>query len=516
MITSARFHPDGTIVYSATWEGATPRLFQTRPENPGTGAVDVGPVREPRVMSISATGNMLLIDKNSTLVEKPFIEGGPHEVRRDVEWAEWAPDGTGCALVYDDNGSDRLDLFPVCADAGGGPGKRLYETIGQIGDVRFSPKGDRIAFLEHPIQGDDRGWVAVVDRNANKRTWSREYLNVHGLAWSPRSDEVYFTGAPMGHARALYGVTAPGKERLVLKVPGTFWLYDVSAGSRFLLEVASERGLIEAVLPGDARERDLSWLDYSSAADLSQDGKVLLFDEEGEGGLAKHAVYLRRGVSAPPERLGDGVAAALSPDGEWALSIIDIPPRKLVLLSTSGRGSKDLPTGPIETFYSAQFFPDGKRILVSGSEPEHGLRCYVQDLPGGLPLAKTTEGTYTCLISPDAKLILAERNKQKASFYQVADGKPVAIPGVQRDDQVIRFDEEGNHLYVYDESESDTKVYRVDLATGARELWKQIKLPDPITDSLTPAGVLLTPDGTSYVCSYQRVISDLYLVDGLR
>ena len=69
---------------------------------------------------------------------------------------------------------------------------------------------------------------------------------------------------------------------------------------------------------------------------------------------------------------------------------------------------------------------------------------------------------------------------------------------------------------MYDEGKSDTKVYRVDLATGARELWRQIRLPDPITDSFTPDGMLLTPDGTSYVCNYQRIISDLYLVDGLR
>ncbi len=137
----------------------------------------------------------------------------------------------------------------------------LYETTGEIGDVRFSPKGDLIAFLDHPPQGDDRGSVAVVDLNGNRKTSSGEYLNVHGLAWSPEGEEVYFTAARTGHARALYAVTISGKERLVVKTPGTLWLRDISADGRFLLELANERGLIKGLFRGDAKEHDFSWLD---------------------------------------------------------------------------------------------------------------------------------------------------------------------------------------------------------------------------------------------------------------
>jgi serine/threonine protein kinase len=513
-ISSARFHPNGTIVYGATMETGNPRLFQTWPGRPESQSLDLGPYKALDVMSISGDGRMLVIDKDSTLLEAPFIGGAPHKLRRDVEWADWAPDGIACGLVYDVSGKDRLDLFRVCADAGRGPGRPLYETTGEIGDARFSPKENLIAFLEHPIQDDPRGWVAVVDLNGNKRTLSSEYLNVHGLAWSPGGEEIFFTAARAGHARALFAVTPSGKERLVLKAPGSLWVHDVSAQRQTLVEMANERRLIEGVLPNDAKERDLSWLDYSTAEDLSEDGNDLLFDEEGEGGGAKHAVYLRRGKDASPERLGDGIAAALSPDRQWALSIIDTPPRKLVLLSTSGRGSRDLPRGSIETFISGQFFPDGNRILLNGSEPRHGLRCYVQDLAGGVPIPKTPEGTYYCLISPDAKLIVAKRLKEKATFYRAADGRPIPIPGIESNDEAIRFDNHGQHLYVYDEDDAYTKVYRVDTTTGARELWKQIRVPDPLVDSLN--SILLTPDGRCYVSTYQRTISDLYVVDGLR
>jgi len=260
----------------------------------------------------------------------------------------------------------------------------------------------------------------------------------------------------------------------------------------------------------------LSSLDYSSAADLSQDGKVLLFSEEGDGGGAKHAVYIRKADGSPATRLGDGVAAGLSHDGKWAVSMLDTPTRKLIVLDTSAEGSRDLPTGSIENFYSAEWFPDGKRILLTGSEPTHHLRCYVQDLAGGVPLPKTPEGTYSCLISPDAELIAAERSRRKIALYQTADGKPVPVQGVEPEDQLIRLDKDGHHLYVYqyEEGDPEAEIYRLDTTSGRREPWRQIRVPDPVVDSLD--SVLLTPDGKWYACSYLRTVSHLYFVEGLK
>lgn len=507
MITSARFYPDGqTIVYSAV-SGDEPaaRLFATRSESPESRVVDVGKYNGAHVLSISHTGQMLLVDEDSTLVEMPFNGGGPRELRREVEWADWAPDGGKYALVYDDNGTDRLE-FPA--------GKKLYETMGEISDMRVSPNGSLIAFLEHPIQDDDRGSVTVVDLSGNKKTLSGEYLNAHGLAWSPGGKEVYFTAARKGRARALYAVTLSGNERLVLETPGTLRLHDISGGGSLLLELANERGLIEGLLGSDTKRRNLSWLDYSSAADISPDGKELLFDEEGDGGGGKHRVYLRLTDGSPAICLGDGIAAGLSPDGKWALSILDTPPRRLVLLPTSAGEPRDLPGGSIETFYDARWFPDGKLILLTGSEPAHRLRCYVQDLAGGTPVAKTPEGTYGCLLSPDAKLILAEGPRTRVALYPVAGGEPAVVLKLDRQIEPIRFSTDGRFFYAFKETASLVKVSRIEIATGREEPWRDIGLPDPIVDTVET--VLLTPDGKSYVCSYRRAVSDLYVVKGLK
>jgi hypothetical protein len=58
------------------------------------------------------------------------------------------------------------------------------------------------------------------------------------------------------------------------------------------------------------------------------------------------------------------------------------------------------------------------------------------------------------------------------------------------------------------------RVYRLDLATGRREMWKEYE-PDP---SQTAGGIplALTPDGKSDAYTYISNYSDLYLVKGLK
>lgn len=504
-VTSARFHPNGTIVYSAAWEGVPAGLFETSAESPESSSLDL---KDYTVFSISHTGDMLLSDKNSNLLVRPFNGGAPRPLGNEVSEADWAPDGKDYALVHDADGNDRLE-FPA--------GKVLHETPGSISDLRISPTGDQLAFIEHPIMDDDRGAVYIVDRRRNKKAVSGEYLNARGLAWSAGGKEVWFTAAMEGSARTLYAMTPSGKVRLVAKAPGTLWLYDISSDGRMLLELAIERGFIRGLLSGDTTERDLSWFDYSCASDLSRDGRVLLFDEEGDGGGAKHLVYIRKGDSPAPVQLGPGMAAALSPDGKRALSILDTPPRKLVLLSTSTGEKRELPPGSIDVFLSAEWFPDGIRILINGIERNHHIRCYVQDLTSGLPFAVTPEGTYGCLPSPDNKFVLARGPKKNVSLYLLAGGKPASVRGLDSEDDVIRFAEDIRHLFIFRQGEPQAtviKVYRLDVATGKRELWKEIKVPDPVVDTLD--SILLTQDGKFYVCNFRRAISGLYLVGGLR
>jgi dipeptidyl aminopeptidase/acylaminoacyl peptidase len=187
-----------------------------------------------------------------------------------------------------------------------------------------------------------------------------------------------------------------------------------------------------------------------------------------------------------------------------------------------------LPVGPgevrflshpgFESYQWANWFPDGKRILFAGSETGHRLRLYVEDLDGGGPRAIAPEGTFIATgsqsISPDGTQVAALQNGALA-LLPVAGGPARPVPGLSPGDLLSRWSADGRLLYVFRRTELPVRLYRVDPATGRKELWKEIGPPD--TAGVTGIGhFMLTADGASYVYNYVRTLSDLYLVEGLR
>src|SRR5262249_40938374 len=197
----------------------------------------------------------------------------------------------------------------------------LDETAGWISHPRVSPRGDLVAFLDHPQFGDDAGGVAIVDRSGKKTTLARGFSTTQGLAWVPSGEEVWFTGAEEGSNRAIQAVTLAGRRRLLTRSPGVPTLFDVSAEGQALVAHSNERIRIVA-LTADGKERDLSWLDWSRGAMLSEDGETIVFTEEGEGGGPGYSVFLRKLDGSPAARLGEGEAIAVSRDGKWILAAL--------------------------------------------------------------------------------------------------------------------------------------------------------------------------------------------------
>ena len=513
-LLSARFAQDGkSIIYTAAWEGSPPDVFITRPESPQSRTLGFSGVE---VLSISGSGELALslhpraagtYVRIGTLAQVPLDGGAPRELMEGVQWADWTPDGTNLAVVRDQAARNRLE-YP--------PGKVLYETTGWISHPRFSPKGDQIAFCDHPFSGDDAGTVAVVDLAGNRKTLVNSTLTVQGLAWSPSGEEVWYTASDWGVTRAVFAVTLAGKSRMVARVPGTLTLQDIARDGRVLLSRDSVRRELMGLMSGQPKERDLSWLDYSFPAELSADGKSLLFLEAGEGGGKEYTIYLRRADGDAPVRLGGGQADALSPDGKWAISSPLATPAQLVLLPTGPGESKQLTHDTIH-HNRACWMPDGKQILFSGSEPGKGTRFYVQDVDGGTPRAFSPEGIdpRAFAVSPDGQTVAGLGQDEKAYLYSVAGGQPRLIPGPEPGEQPINWSADGRSLYVYKPGQLPASVYGVEVASGKRTQWKQLAPSDP-AGVWRIGPVLMTPDARYYVYGYHRILSDLFLADGLK
>ncbi len=419
-IRSARFAPDGqTILYSAAWQGNPGEIFAARQGTVESRSLGLG---HAELLAVSSTGEMALsLDSRpvgtwvnmGTLARAPLAGGAPRPVLENVEWADWSPDGNSLAVVRNVGGRDRLE-FPI--------GKVLYETSGGwISYPRVSPKGDYVAFIDHPNQGDDGGAVAVVDTSGKKKRLTRDWYGTQGLAWSP-AGEIWFTASELGVDHYLSAINIDGKERLVTRIPGTLVVFDIWRDGRVLLARAGRRREVMTLSEGATKERDLSWLDYSYPADLSADGKTVLFDEEGVGGGVQYgnaqeltyAVYIRNTDGSPAIRLGEGAANALSPDQKWVIVQTPGSPEQLRLLPTGAGETQPLTNDSINHQW-ARWFPDGKRFVFSGNEPGSGVRLYAQDVSGGKPKAISPEGVdaVAFAVSPDGQSVAGDWPRSK-------------------------------------------------------------------------------------------------------
>jgi Tol biopolymer transport system component len=522
-IRSARFAPDGqTILYSAAWQGNPVETFSAR-----QGMVESRSLGLDRseLLAISSKGEMALSLGShpvgawinvGTLARAPLAGGAPRPVLEDVEWADWSPDGNSLAVVRNVAGRDRLE-YPI--------GKVLYETSGGwISCPRVSPKGDFVAFMDHPNQGDDSGSVAIVDLSGKKTELTREWYGTQGLAWTPDGKEIWFTASELGLFHYITAVTVPGKQRLITRVPGSLIMFDIWRDGRVLLARDDRRREVMSLSDGATKERDLSWLDYSYPADLSADGKTLLFDEEGIGGGVQYgdvqdltyAVYIRNTDGTPAIRLGEGGAAALSPDQKWVIIATPSSPEQLRLLPTGAGETQSLTNDSINHQW-ARWVPDGKHFVFSGNERASGVRLYVQDISGAKPKAISPEGVdaQAFAVSPDGQTVVGVGPDQKGYLFSLAGGEPRIVSGMEPGDIPINWSQDGHSVYLYRSGEVPAKVYRLELTSGNRSVWKQIAPLDP-TGVSTIGPILITPDGKTYVYGFHRTLGDLYLVEGLK
>ncbi len=513
-IRSAHFTPNGqSVVYGAAWEGSAIDLFITSPESPQSRSLNLGGTA---LLAVSSSGEMAVsMDSRpsgsyaqvGTLARVPLNGGSPRPVLENVQWADWSPDGNNLAIVRDVGGRNRLE-FPV--------GKVLYETSGWISHPRVSRKGDLVAFLDHPLPGDDAGSLSVVDLSGNVKTLATGFQTTQGLAWSADGQEIWFTASRLGAKRAIYASTLGGRERLIARVPDTLSLHDIWQDGRVLLARDTWRRELIGLASGETRERDLSWFDYSLPSELSPDGKELLFDEEGEGGGPNYSVYQRKIGETSAVRLGDGQALSVSPDGRWVITSLPSPPAQLLLLPTGPGEAKPLTHDSIN-HSQAKWLPDGRRFLFSGKEPGHAARIYLQDLSGGKPAPISPEGIdpLVLVLSPDGQQVVGIGSDEKAYSYPVAGGEPRAVPGIELGEQPLEWSADGKAIYVYKPGDLPAKVYRLDLLTGHKTLWKEL-MPSDSAGVSRIGPILLTPDGKSCIYGYHRILSDLYLVEGLK
>jgi hypothetical protein len=508
-----RIAPDGRVVYSADWDGAPPEIFENRPGGPesrplGITGADILAVSPSGDLAVSLRSRVLgPFSRAGTLATlSAAAAGAPREILDDVQEADFLPDGKSLAIVRDMKGRGRLEL-PA--------GHVVYETDGWISCARVLPDGERVAFLDHPVGNDNGGSVALVDRAGKKKTLTRAFDSLNGLAVSKDGREIFFTAAEGGANQAVYAVTPSGTTRLVYRIPGQLVLLDIGRDGGFLVNRDIWR--IGMVGVTDGKERDLSWLDWSVPVDITKDNTRLLFGEAAEGGGPGYSVYVRGLDGSPAVRLGDGFCQTFSADDRWVLAILHPSGDAQLVVYPSGAGEMRMLAKEGLTPQLGDWLPDGKTLLITASEPGHGVRLYLRDLAGGKPRPVSPEGFRQQLktVSPDGTSVLAIGPDQRVYRVPFDGGAPVLFPGLEVGEQVSRLSADGRIAYVYRRDELPMHVYKLEVATSRRELWKELR-PGDAAGVLQAGRFVVTQDGRTYVYSYQRQLSELFQIDGLK
>jgi hypothetical protein len=440
--------------------------------------------------------------------------GARRDLLTGVVTADWIPGSEALAVVRDPGGGRPWTVeFPA--------GTIVHETRAAW-SLRVSPDGSRVAFFEGPLLFDSapEAMVTVVDKSGRKSTLAKN-LTGYGLAWTPSGNEVWFTATRPGqHAPQVLAATLSGIERTVHRAPDWLVLHDISATGRVLLSRNTIRINMVCKPPAEARERDLTWLLASAVTGLSTDGRTVIFVDPLRA-LAGQPTIFRRGMDGSDAvAIGEGTGAALSPDGKWVLASSGTD---LVLWPTGAGAMIKLPKGSVAGHSDGRWLRDSKRIVFTGETGDNTPRVYVQEVPEGVPRAMTPDGAVLAgkgSVRDDRSLLA--RVGPTWRLFPIEGGTGEDVPALIAGDVPLQVSEDGRYVYTYTGGNANAAapaaadVFRVELATGARVLWKTLAPPDPVGVEHMRGSVALTPDAQAYCYSYMRRLGDMYMVDGLK
>jgi len=515
-LSNARFAKDGqTVVYSAQWNNDPLQIYSVRTEFPQSTKVDLP---SAALLALASSGDMeVALDfvqeswfMYGTMGQAQMTGGTPRAQEKEVIASDYAPDGKTVAVVRRANRKVQVE-YPE--------GKVVYATAGYLDYVRVSPSGKQVAFAEHPVYGDDRGWVSVVDEAGNHKQLTQEFGSVQGLAWSRTGAEVWFTAAKETTDRQVFGVSLSGNERPILTMPQGGRLLDIAADGRVLLSVERQQSELTGIDETGKELRGLEWFDASIMGDILPDGKAITFLEWGGPAGSLYLQVYRKLDGSAPVALGPGAQPRFSPDGSFVAGPLLTRPPQVVLNPVGTGESRRLPVGEITSLRNVYWFPDGKHLLLVGAAEGQPTRSYEMALDGGKPQPLGPADFIGIAVSPDGKRIAGRNANGEAVIFDRETQKMQAISGIEHGgifsgEILSKWTEDGKALLLYSATPREARIYRVEPETGKRTLLQTVEprdkagLGDPIR---------LAYAERSKTCAYTtvRVLGTLYVADGL-
>jgi len=519
IVWRALFVPNSNnILYTASWDGSTTKTYLTIPASAGN---DRGLESEPLLpMAITPDGSEVLallgrtraaINAQGTLAWWPALGGQPRPILENSGWADWSATAAALAVVRDIGAERVLEV----RKRDGSLERAIFRTVGGISFVRFSPDGRTIAFIHHPSRYDSAGEIRIAEtRRAGSRSLTPIFERCAGLSWNARTGAIWFTASRANiYSTTLWSVGLTGTPRLVQALPDVFTLQDLSvSGDRCLITSnASGRGMI--VRTAGAPPKDFTWLGVSMVADVSPDGKRILFSDSG-GNERSFGSWMRPLGGGDAVLLGTANPGAFAPDGQ---SIVATTPQALgppqIVLVSVGAGPLRQLTHDSASLSGPSFAgPDTilfERVVAGSSD------IWRMAIDGTRARSIGAEGCDMPTASPSGLSFLARCGETKGSLYVFPLEKGGGRKVIELPDGetfiYARWSRSGEKVYAVTPS---LRFLTVDSTTGKLLAEETVTLGEPLAPHALRAAAF-NDDATIQAYSFERFSSGLYLADGL-
>lgn len=505
MIYSARFLVGSKAAAFTTY--TVSQGFRTYLTNLDPGETQPTVISDGQLASVSRSGDMLLELKKADSKLNDLLRIRSDGERSDLgtnesEELELLPGGTSLARSRSTE-SECVIEFPA--------GHVAYRFPGWATDLRVSPDGQSIAFLEHPVRDDDSGHVRLLYKNGRTRVLTPDWNSAGGLAWAPSGNEIWFTASKESAVRSLFAVSLAGILRRVTASPTSLRLFDISPNWLVLLSVDDMRNAMVAEFPDASSEKDVTEFDLPNVEAISSDGQRLLFTESGDAGGQHYSTLLFDNKLHRSRMIARGRGMALSPDEHLALAIDPRDTTGLTVVDLQGSGSRRISSRGIH--YQWARFLSNNMLLAGGSSNGGPLMLFRQSVRGEEAVAmKQYPYVDRPVVSPDGS---------KAAG--LSDGDLILIDFCEKSTRHLPLKEpmlpvawsgDGGTLFLAGVTGASPAIYKYDFAKSSVARWKPLRTPRSVSAGYVGA-VVAAPGVGAYAYSLHQDLSRLYVVDGL-
>jgi len=182
------------------------------------------------------------------------------------------------------------------------------------------------------------------------------------------------------------------------------------------------------------------------------------------------------------------------------------------------------PIGPGETRDGPEFargggWTDERHFYYTAFRPNQPPQAILDGFQDGhlegKPVFLAPPGFTVVTLPANAHTVC--RDSGRAYYFCSANTPPKALAGVGLNDLLLAVSRDGRSVFVSPPPSSalDAPLERVDVATGRRQPWLNLKPPDT-SGLVSIRTATISLDGDAYFYSTRRMYTELFVVEGLR